>query len=346
MSRFNPLRATWRWARAALARRGPTPLQLQTLPDGTLDSNRIFQASLIDLLLDRRAERRTKLLRALLYVFMFTAPALMYGAFYAWSAGVRFGPSSEVVGLVRLDGEMVDGSLASASQVIPALRKAFESKRVKAVVLSIDSPGGAPLEAERIYTAIETLRKQHPKPVVAVINNLGASAAYMVALHADRIYAGKYSLVGSVGAVLSGWDAHQALGRLGIAQRVYASGELKAMMNPYVAMTPEGERKAKELVSEIGLAFKADLELQRKGKLTAGVDFASGGVWGGAEAQRLGLVDEVSTIDLLVDTAWPGLAVHDFGPRANALPFSASASAWLRQVALGMQPNVSPMALR
>lgn len=346
MSLPRAFQATWRWIRAAVARPGPAPLQLQQLPDGSLDPSRVFQASLIDLLLDRRAERRTRLLRAALYVFMFTAPAFMYAAFYAWSAGMRFGPSTEVVGLVRLDGEMVDGSLASASQVIPALRKAFESSRVKAVVLSIDSPGGAPLEAERIYTAIETLRKQHPKPVVAVINNLGASAAYMVALHADRIYAGKYSLVGSIGAVLSGWDAHQALGRLGIAQRVYASGELKAMMNPYVAMTPEGERKARELVSEIGLAFKADLELQRKGKLAPGVDFASGGVWGGVEAHRLGLVDEVSTIDLLVATAWPGLAVHDFGPRPSALPFAASASSWLRQVVQGMQPNPPPMALR
>lgn len=192
-----------------ILRRAPAPgAALAAVPAGEIDQTLVFRAAFKDMLLDRRAERRSRTVRAVLYFLMFALPAILYSGFYAWSAGLRFGNAAEAVAVIRIEGEIADGALASADRVIPMLRKAFEQDRIKAIVLSIDSPGGAPLEAERIYTALESWRKSHPKPVVAVINNLGASAAYMVALHADRIYAGNYSLVGSVGAILSGWDAH------------------------------------------------------------------------------------------------------------------------------------------
>jgi protease IV len=305
---------------------------LDHLPAGEVEPNLIFRAAMLDLLTDRRSERRSKNWRGALYFIMFALPTILYATMYARSTGLRFGPSTDVVGVVRLEGEMADGALASAERVIPALRKAFESTHVRAVVLSIDSPGGAPLEAERIYKAIDSFRKTHPKPVVAVINNLGASAAYMVALHADHIVAGNYSLVGSVGAILSGWDAHEALNRLGLSQRVYASGELKSLMNPFVPMSPQSERKARDLVEQMGGAFVAELKQHRQARLAPGVDFGSGGVWGGGEAQRLGLIDEVATIDQVVQTRWPGLSVHEYGPRAGGLPFTTAAASWLQDV--------------
>lgn len=321
--------------RAWRARRSRPDFELERLAAGGVDERLFLTTALIDLLRDRRAERRSRLGKAFLYFLMFALPAVLYIGFFGWSAGLRFGPAGDVVGIVRLDGEMADGTAASADRVIPALRKAFESSQVRAVVLSIDSPGGAPLEAERIYSAIGALKQQHPKPVVAVINNLGASAAYMVALHADRIVAGKYSLVGSIGAVLSGWDAHEGLNRLGISQRVYASGDLKAMMNPYLPMTPEADRKARELVAEMGRAFRTELETRRKERLAPGVDYASGGVWGGSEAHRLGLVDELGTLDQVIATGWPGLPAHNFGPRENASPLGLQATSWLRSVLQG-----------
>jgi protease IV len=344
MSAFNFVRRSWTWLHTWWSRRGESTRALDRLPVGELDSSLVFRAAMLDLLTDRRSERRSKNWRGFMYFLMFALPMLVYGGMYAWSAGLRFGPANDVVGVVRLEGEMADGALASAERGIPALRKAFESNHVRGVVLSIDSPGGAPLEAERIYKAIETFRKAHPKPVVAVINNLGASAAYMVALHADQIVAGNYSLVGSVGAILSGWDAHQALNRLGLSQRVYASGELKSLMNPFVPMSPQSERKARDLVEQMGGAFVAELKQHRQARLAPGVDFASGGVWGGAEAKRLGLVDEVATIDQVVQSRWPGLSVHEYGPRAGGLPFASTAASWLQDVLA--KTIAKPLSLR
>lgn len=311
--------------------RNKPDFEIDRLAAGEVDQTVVLRAMVRDMLVDRRADRRAKLGKAVLYFLMFALPAVLYVSFYAWSAGLlRWGPSSDVVGVVSLTGEMADGTLASADRVIPALRKAFENPRVKAVVLSIDSPGGAPLEAERIYSAIDSWRKTNPKPVIAVINNLGASAAYMVALHCDEIYAGRYSLVGSVGAVLSGWDLHRALERVEVGQRVYTSGNLKAMMNPYLPMTPEADRKARDLVTQMGTQFREELIHQRGKKLQAGQDFTSGEIWGGVEANRLGLTDGISTLDQVVKTRWSGMPIHQVGPNNGALPFVGASSEWLR----------------
>jgi protease-4 len=135
------------------------------------------------------------------------------------------------------------------------------------------------------------------KPIVAVINNMGASAAYMIALHADKIYAGQYSLVGSVGAVLTGWDFSKAITRVDVSQRVYASGNLKAMLNLFLPMTAEADAKAKELAQQMGEQFGAELKARRQGKLKEGVNYTTGEIWSGKEAKELAVIDDIGTVD-------------------------------------------------
>lgn len=310
--------AWWRRPRYAIDRLDPTN-----------DPSLVMRALAKDFLDDRRAERRSGVLKAFLYFLMLAFPAAVYVWFGLYAGGFRFGPGQEVVGVVRVEGTMAAGTLASAERVNKALRNACESARVKAIVLAIDSPGGAPVEAERIYREIESCRATQAKPVVAVIGNIGASAAYMVALHADTIYAGQYSLVGSVGAKIAAWDVHKALARVDVAQRVYTSGKLKAMLDPFLPMTPDADKKAKELVAQMGQQFRAELDAARGTKLAAGVDYSSGEIWGGQEAKRLGLVDEVGTLDDVVKVSW-NLPVHDFGPRESSVPFMSAAAEWIK----------------
>lgn len=268
-----------------------------------------------DVLRERQSERRWKVVKRSLIV----AAAGLFFVLYVFAVAKQLGwavlPNSETTAVIHIDGEISADATASADKVVPLLKTAFEADNVKAIVLSIDSPGGAPVESERIYQAIKALKAKNPKPIVAVINNIGASAAYLVALHTDKIYAANYSLVGSVGAVIAVWDFHKALEKFDVKQRVYASGNLKSMLNPFAPMTPEADLKAQEMVTKMGERFKAEVETARGKKIAKGVNYATGEVWDGVEAKQIGLVDEIGTLDT-VAMQWDA-KVHDMGPRAS-----------------------------
>lgn len=188
---------------------------------------------LMDLLNERRVERRWRWAKRIIFSMIGAGLFSVYLAFYVSSLGFKLMPNTEVVAVVNVSGVIGAENLASSEELLPVLEKAFQSTKVKAVALNIDSPGGQPFEAERIGQTIDRLKSATGKPIYAFIGNTGASAAYMLALHADKIVAGRYSLVGSIGAVITGWDFHKLAERLDVTQRVYASGVLKTMLNPY-----------------------------------------------------------------------------------------------------------------
>jgi protease IV len=245
---------------------------------------------------------------------LFIGPLAGAALYFATATGFSLGPFGDVIGVIEIKGEIKDGALASADKIVPALEAAFKSSHVKQVVLKIDSPGGAPVETERIVSALATFKQRYPKPVTAVIGNLGASAAYMAAMHADRIVAGRYSLVGSIGAILAPWQLDKAIAQVKVSQRVYSSGPLKAFLNPFTPLTDAADAKATELVNKVGGAFVRDLRQQRGQRLKAGVDFGTGEVWSGIEAKALGLVDEIGTMETVVG-AQTELKQFNFGPR-------------------------------
>lgn len=214
-------------------------------------------------------------------------------------------PSSSVVApVVRIEGAIMPGSdSGSADAIIRAIKIAFDDKKAAGgIILYIDSPGGSPAEAERINGVIEAQKKETGKKVYAVCGNLCASAGYMIAIHADEVYAGRYSLVGSIGAILSTWNFSEAIGKFGVQHHSYASGKLKSMLDPYHAVKPEDSVKAQSLVSGMGKVFAAEVETFRGAKLSKGVDLFTGEVWTGEEAKTNGLIDGVATLDDVVLT--------------------------------------------
>jgi protease-4 len=236
-------------------------------------------------------------------LLIFGGPVLsliLYLFFVSSTFGFQWGPVGTVVGVVRIDGAISPDGQSSARNVIPQLEKVFTYPNVKAVVLSIDSPGGAAVEAELIYGAMQDLQKKHPKPVVAVISNLGASAAYMIAMHTDKIYAARFSLVGSIGTTIEGWDAHRLLEHFDISQRVYSSGPLKSMLSPFLPMSEEADKKARDLVQQAGKLFVDDLKQARGTRLKSDIDYGTGEVWSWEQARAIGLVDEIGTLDEVV----------------------------------------------
>jgi protease-4 len=275
---------------------------------------------LSDLLKERQTERRWKWIKRITFSTIGAGLFAVYLAFYASSLGYKLMPNAEIVAVVNVSGAIGAGQLASAEELVPVLEKVFQSPKVKAIALNIDSPGGQPFESERVGQTIDRLKSETGKPVYAFISNTGASAAYMLALHADKIVAGRYSLVGSIGAVITGWDFHKLAEKWDVNQRIYASGVHKNMLNPFVAMSKESEAKAQQMVDQMAVVFADEFKAKRNGKLKEGFNYTTGEIWGGEEALAIGLIDEIGTIESVVSREWKAPA-HDFGPTNQAKGF-------------------------
>jgi serine protease SohB len=213
----------------------------------------------------------------------------------------RFRSDIPVVPVVRLAGiigfstPLKPGlTLAGTART---LERAFSLRRGRAVALAINSPGGSPAQSHLIYRRIRQLAEQHQRPVLAFIEDVGASGGYMLACAADEIICDASSAVGSIGVVGGSFGLHRLLDKVGIERRLYTSGERKAMLDPFLPEKPEDVERLKVIQKEIHENFIALVKSRRGGKLN-GEDGAlfSGEYWTGQGALRLGLVDGIGDL--------------------------------------------------
>lgn len=276
-----------------------------------------------DLIKERTSERRWRVFKRGLMTLGAVILFFVYFVYNISNLGFEFVPSDDLMGVVRIDGEIKSSSkTTSADKLIPIIEDAFERKNVKSVMLLINSPGGQPAEADRITEYIEQKKKDTGKPVFAVITDLGASAAYIIALHADKIYASKYSLVGSIGAILATWDFHDLAEKFHVKQHTFTSGELKDMLNPMREVKQADLEKAQTLVNNIATIFLTDVKKYRGNKLKHDIDYSTGEVWTGEQALSIGLVDGLTSPDSIASSN--NLKIYDFGPKPRSGGFGFS----------------------
>ena len=231
--------------------------------------------------------------------------------------GVNSNPTRDSVALVAITGAIGGGGRADANAVVPLIEQACQADRVTELALLIESPGGSPTDADRIAAAMKVCR-ENKKPVVAVIGAVGASAAYMVAMHADRVYASRYSLVGSIGAITRYVDASGLAERLGLTEQVFKSGSLKGGPSNLSATSPEDAALMKELVDKVGVRFYEELKLARGPALKGDQELLmSGRMWTAEDALALGLIDEVAVLEDLKLTRFKGKRIYQYRPKAT-----------------------------
>lgn len=205
--------------------------------------------------------------------------------------------SAKHTALVDLTGLIAEDEIASSDNIVTALRRAFEDKNAMGVILRINSPGGTPVQAGYIYDEIIRLREQYPDtPLYAVITDMCASGGYYVAAAADKIYADKASIVGSIGVRMDNFGFVEAMKKLGVERRTLTAGENKALLDPFSPVNNEANQHLQTMLHSIHQQFINAVKEGRGDRLKSETEgLFSGLIWTGEQSLEIGLVDELAS---------------------------------------------------
>tara|TARA_Y100001001_G_scaffold104752_1_gene102457 strand:- start:75 stop:1154 length:1080 start_codon:yes stop_codon:yes gene_type:complete len=268
-------------------------------------------------LVEQRRGRRWKLF------FRFAWLALLLGVAALVGYALLMAPGEERVqarhlGVVKVDGVIDSESPANAERLIEGIEAAWESPDSAAVVLHINSPGGSPVQSQRVYNAVMALRESGDKPIVAVVEDLGASGAYYMAAAADEIVAAPSSLVGSIGVIYAGFGLEGAIDDLGVERRIFTAGDNKAFLDPFSEMRPEQQAFWQEVLDTTHQQFIDAVKAGRGDRLADDPRIFSGLIWTGEQALELGLVDRLGTLDEEARKWLDEPRVEDYTPSQDA----------------------------
>ncbi len=199
--------------------------------------------------------------------------------------------------LVELTGVIADNEKASADHIVTALRDAFENENTAGIILRINSPGGSPVQSGYIYDEIRRLRKENPDTsLYAVVTDICASGGYYIASAADKIYADKASIVGSIGVRMDNFGFVDAIEKLGVERRTLTAGENKALLDPFLPENEKAKAHLQNMLGEIHQQFINAVKEGRGDRLDTSVEgLFSGLIWTGEAAVKNGLVDELAS---------------------------------------------------
>ncbi|WP_288927552.1 S49 family peptidase [uncultured Maritimibacter sp.] len=207
---------------------------------------------------------------------------------------IPFMTPDPTVAVIRLHGSISTGTRGQLNDVAMAgpIERAFRRKP-NAVALSINSPGGSPVQSSLIAARIRRLADEKEVPVYAFVEDAAASGGYWLACAADEIYADRSSILGSIGVIMASFGAHEFIAKHGIERRVYTSGESKSQLDPFKPEDPKDVERIKAVGSEIHEAFIEHVKAARKDTLADDPSLFTGEFWVGQKAVDLGLADGI-----------------------------------------------------
>ncbi len=201
-----------------------------------------------------------------------------------------------VIGVLEIKGVIQD-----PQRWLQELRELSEEDRVKAVVVRIDSPGGAVGSSQELFQELRRLDRS--KPVVVSMGNVAASGGYYAALGGRYIFANPGTLTGSIGVIMKVANVGRLLDKLGIEATVVKSGRYKDIGSPTRAMTDEERALIQRTLADVHHQFIEDVAEARHLDVAKVKALADGRIFTGREAKGLGLVDELGPFDAAVAKA-------------------------------------------
>ena len=206
-------------------------------------------------------------------------------------------PHIRLSGIIGNAGKFRQGLDFSGQEEI--IRKAFSIKKSPAVAITVNSPGGSPVQSHLIYKFIREQAKENKKKVIVFAEDVAASGGYLIACAGDEIYANQSSIIGSIGVIFSSFGFKDLIKKVGVERRIYTAGKNKSTLDPFVEEKPEDIERLKKIQLEIHQDFIEVVRESRKNKLNEnnGDDLFTGEFWSGKKAKELGLIDEIGNIN-------------------------------------------------
>jgi len=212
----------------------------------------------------------------------------------------------KIVPHIRLSG--VIGSVGKFKQGLDfvgqkeIIERAFSIKKSLAIAISINSPGGSPVQSHLIYSYIRKQAKKNNKKVLVFAEDVAASGGYLIACAGDEIYANSSSIIGSIGVIYSSFGLQELIKKAGIQRRIYTAGKNKSTLDPFVEEKQEDIERLKKIQLELHSDFIKVVEDSRAKKLKNdnGIELFTGEFWSGSTAKKLGLIDGVGNAEEII----------------------------------------------
>ncbi len=245
--------------------------------------------------------KRRTLLIGLSYFFLFSLLffVFMYGMTrVGFDADSEWGSGGEQIALVRIEG-IITGS----EEITKILARSYENDRIKAILLRIDSPGGAVVPSQEIYDAVKKIRESGKKKVVTSMGTVAASGGYYIASASNFIMANPGTLTGSLGVIMELANIEGLLQKIGVESVVMKSGAHKDAGSPFRKMTKEEKALFQNLLDDVHDQFITAVAAGRSLKKERVKTFADGRIFTGRQAKAAGLVDGLGNLEDAVQKA-------------------------------------------
>lgn len=242
--------------------------------------------------------------RSVVIVVIIISCVLVFGLFgIVTIASLMGGDSLEFTGFgPRIAVVDIIGEISSSEEIVSQLKKWKKDSSVKAIVLHIDSPGGAVAPSQEIYDEVVKI-KESGKKVIVSMGSVAASGGYYVACAADKVVANPGTLTGSIGVILSFPTAKGLLDKIGVSWETVKSGDLKDVGTFTRSMTPEEERMLRAVIDDTYRQFVKAVADGRNKSEDEIFPLADGSIFTGRQAYNLGLVDTLGTFEDAISLA-------------------------------------------
>ena len=201
-------------------------------------------------------------------------------------------PHIKLSGVIGNVGKFKQGIDFSSHEEI--ILKAFLVKKAPCVAITINSPGGSPVQSHLIYNFIRQQAKKYKKKVIVFAEDVAASGGYLIACAGDEIYANSSSIIGSIGVIYSSFGFTELIKKIGVERRVHTAGKNKSTLDPFLDEKKEDIERLKNIQLDLHKDFIDVVEKSRGLKLKKSeVELFSGEFWSGRKAKSLGLIDEI-----------------------------------------------------